>query len=403
MNTQRAGAHLLLSTAVWIGAAAGAAEPAPPETDHEPAISFAAVYTGESWQDLAGGRVRGGAFIDNLDLQLKLDGKAWGLPGTTVYLYGLYNNGHEFADPYTGSLQGISNIEAVRASRLYEAWVETPALAGGTLRMGLYNMNSEFDVNDVGALFLSPAHGIGTDFAHTGVAGPSIFPVTGLALRYRREAGDWRMQAAVLDGIPGDPADATRTYVHLGSNDGALLVGEIGRVIGPVHTSVGVWHYTTTLPDLIAVDANGEPVQHSGNTGGYAFASGSFWDDKDTGRDLSAFVRVGVSDQAVYQTHRYLGFGLVSTGPLAVRPKDRVGLAFAIAENGTPYRDAQILAGSAVDGREMDIELSYRAVVNEWLILQPDMHYVVNPGTDPLLNNAWVLGLRFQLAFGWSH
>ncbi len=399
-------ATLLVFACLALGRAV-AGEPGPvepiesvvePQPDKEAAIEFAAVYTGEAWRNLSGGVAVGSAYIDNLDLQLKLDGRLIGWEGVTAYFYGLYNNGHEFAAQYPGTLQGVSNIEAVPASRLYEAWIDGP-VAGGSLRFGLYNLNTEFDANEVGGLFLSPSHGIGPEFAHTGVTGPSIFPVTGLALRYKRQAGPWRIQGVVIDGVPGDPDDQRRTAIHLGGADGALLVAEVGRAFGGVKTQVGLWHYTLTLPDLVDPNSSGEALARRGSGGGYALASGSLWSEEGSGRDVSAFVRVGVADERVYQTGRYLGIGLASTGPFAARPKDRVGLVTAIAENGARYRVAQVLGGHPASLREVDLELTYRAVVNDWLVLQPDLHYFINPGTDPTTSNAWTFGLRFQIAW----
>lgn len=368
----------------------------------EPPLSLSAVYTGETWHALQGGDQQGSAYLDNLDLQLKADGSSWGYPGFSAFAYVLYNNGREFA-PFTGSLQGISNIEAVPSTRLYEAWVEAPAL-GGSVRAGLYNLNTEFDANEVGALFLSPSHGIGPEFAHTGRAGPSIFPVTSLALRYKREVSDWRLQAVVLDGVPGDPNDPRRTSIHFGDGDGALMVGEVGKSLGALKSAIGLWHYTTTMPDITAADPQApDAPQRQGSTGAYALFSGSLWNEEASGRDLSAFLRFGLGDAAVYQTDRYLGIGLVSTGPASSRAKDRLGLALAIADNSDRFRAAQFAAGTPLDLREVDVELSYRAVLTDWLILQPDLRYIVNPGTDPALDNAWVMGVRFQLALGWPH
>jgi porin len=373
---------------------AGAADPAEAT---EPDVTLAAVYTGESLHNVAGGIARGSAYVDNLDLQAKFGGRKWGMPGVTAFLYVLYNNGAEFAGPYTGSLQGISNIEAVPSTRLYEAWLEVPAPGGGTLRGGLYNFNTEFDSNEVGALFIAPEHGIGTELAHTGITGPSIFPVSGLALRYQREAGPWRMQAAVLDAVPGDPDDPRRTYVSLG--DGALLVGEIGHTSDALKITLGAWHYTIRMPDLLATGPDGEPLQHKGNSGAYVLASHSFWSDAESGRGLAAFARYGMSDARVYQTGDYLGLGIVATGALPGRPHDNLGLSLGAAANGSQYRSAAALSGTPVDRSELQFELAYRALLGERAYLQPELQYIVNPGTDPTLADCWVVGLRFQYAF----
>jgi porin len=61
------------------------------------------------------------------------------------------------------------------------------------VKIGLYDLNSEFDVIEAAALFLNPSHGIGPDFAQSGRNGPSIFPVTSLAIRgeYRLATRGW--------------------------------------------------------------------------------------------------------------------------------------------------------------------------------------------------------------------
>jgi carbohydrate-selective porin OprB len=58
------------------------------------------------------------------------------------------------------------------------------------------------------------------------------------------------------------------------------------------------------------------------------------------------------------------------------------------------------LNGLASDKAETNIEFTYRARVTDWLALQPDAYWVINPGTDPGLKNALVIGLRFEIGFG---
>ena len=74
----------------------------------------------------------------------------------------------------------------------------------------------------------------------------------------------------------------------------------------------------------------------------------------------------------------------------------------ATAFTGDNYEDAQELAGSSADSRETNLELTYRAPVTDWLTLQPDIQYVINPGVDPELDNALVFLLRFELTWSQS-
>ncbi|MCG8506051.1 MAG: carbohydrate porin, partial [Sphingomonadales bacterium] len=114
---------------------------------------------------------RGVRYLDNLDLTLEADlGRAVGLADTTLFLYGLYNNGTAFSDGLVGDAQVVSNIEApVAAFRLYEAWLEHRLFEDAvSLRAGLYDVNAEFDALESAGLFLNSAHGIGTDIGQTG-------------------------------------------------------------------------------------------------------------------------------------------------------------------------------------------------------------------------------------------
>ncbi|MFO0336021.1 MAG: carbohydrate porin [Pseudomonadota bacterium] len=361
-------------------------------------VAFGAAYTGETWHVLEGGVARGSAYVDNLDLQLEIDGeRLFGVPNLTLFAYGLYNNGREFAGPYAGAAQGVSNIEAVRAWRLYEAWADW-GIGPGTLRVGLYNLNSEFDVNETGGLFLHPAHGIGTDFAQSGVQGPSVFPVTSLAARYRVEAGEWTWAVAALDGVPGDPDDPTRTTIRVGDGDGALVVAEAAHAFGESGRAlIGAWHYSAKFDDVLAVDADGEPVPRRAGTGAYALVEGALGSPAWRG-----FVRLGWADPRVHAFEHYLGAGVVRTAPWRARPDDSLGIAIATARNGSRFRTAQALAGAPVEGAEATIEFAYRWVLGEHLYLQPDVQYVRNPSTDPALEDAWVAGLRFNVAWGWQ-
>ena len=101
------------------------------------------------------------------------------------FAYGLANHGGSISE-LTGDIQSVSNIEAENSWRLYEVWANVPIKTlNGSLLVGLYDLNSEFDVINTGGLFLNSSHGIGPDFSSSGVTGPSIFPYTSLAVRFK--------------------------------------------------------------------------------------------------------------------------------------------------------------------------------------------------------------------------
>jgi len=367
---------------------------------------FGALYTGEYLHNLRGGLERGGAYIDNLDLTLQIDGeRAFGVPGLTAMVYGLYNNGGSISGRYVGDAHAISNIETTQALRLFELWLDWQfgAGRGRSLRVGLYDLNSEFDASDVASLFMNSAQGIGVDFSQAGLNGPSIFPVTSLAARLEWPLADgWRLRGAVLDGVPGDPRHPKATAVKLGNGDGALYVAEIERSAASLRFVIGHWRFTTTFDDLLQVDADGVPLQRDGSHGTYAFVEGELWRSAAGARRLTGVARVGVASPDVNPVHHTLRLGLVLHSPFADGGEDQLGLALATLRNGDPYRRSAYAGGMPLLRSETNVELTWRLAVNDWLTVQPNLQWVDNPGSDATVGNAWVLGLRFELG-GASH
>lgn len=81
------------------------------------------------------------------------------------------------------------------------------------------------------------------------------------------------------------------------------------------------------------------------------------------------------------------------------RDDDQLGLAIAIANNGGKYKQQQLNDGNSVDDKETIIELSYRMQLLPWFAVQPDIQWIRNPGMDPTINNATVVGVRTEITF----
>ena len=53
-----------------------------------------------------------------------------------------------------------------------------------------------------------------------------------------------------------------------------------------------------------------------------------------------------------------------------------------------------------VTQRETSAELTYSINLASWLYIQPNVQYIINPGTDPSVDDALVAGLRINI--GWN-
>ncbi len=350
------------------------------------APSISATYTGETLHVADGGVDRGTAYLGNLDVDMEF---TWGEGDSMrAYIYLLGNHGDD-PGALSGDAQGVSNIAAPRAARMYEAWVEGDVF-GVNLRGGPYDLNSEFDSIETAAMFAHASFGIGSDFSQAGEMGPSIFPVTGFAIRARKGFEDNYVQVAVLDGVPGDPSDDSDTDFRVSRHDGALVVSEVGRVSETrkghyYKVAAGAWQFADRFENI---DGDLE----RGNQGFYILGERELAEWNRFA--ISGFARVGIADSSINAFDQYLGAGLVMSGFLDARPEDRMGIAFAHGRFGEEWRET-----NGVEQAETAIEWSYELPVAEWLTLQPNVQYIVNPSGDPALDDAVVAGLRFAISY----
>jgi porin len=159
---------------------------------------------------------------------------------------------------------------------------------------------------------------------------------------------------------------------------------------------VGAWGYTTEFEDLSRTSAAGEPVFQRGTYGVYTFGERSLYLEEDCIQGLSVFARAGIADSRVNVIKTYLGGGTVYRGLFPDRDRDRLGCAVAAAQFSSEWRE---VVERETDDWEIALELTYRAILTPWLSLQPDLQYVINPGGDPALNDALVVGIRGVLSF----
>ncbi|NNC77057.1 MAG: carbohydrate porin [Woeseiaceae bacterium] len=352
-----------------------------------------AYYTGDLLSNTDGGLKEGSAYLS--DAGLTVDADLSGLFGdvdANLYATFLWNNSSTISNRYVGDAQGVSNIDAEQAVRIYEFWYQQQLNDDVTMRFGLYDLNSEFDAIESASLFLNSSHGIGAEYSQSGQGGPSIFPVTSLAARFDMAINESSiLRYAILDGVPGDPNDPSKTKIDLGGGDGVLHALEYNFVVGNgARLGIGGWLYSA---DFDRIEATANNPRDDGNGGVYGFIDGPLYSN-DSGLAVTGFFRYGVANDQINAFDSYIGAGAVATGLLSTRPNDRFGIALASARLGDPFERA---VGGSVDKHETTIELTYSTRITNWLRLQPDIQFVINPGFDPALKNALVLGLRFEL------
>ena len=86
------------------------------------------------------------------------------------------------------------------------------------------------------------------------------------------------------------------------------------------------------------------------------------------------------------------------SGFVPQRPDDQIGVSVAMARCGADFR-----AANNAQSHETAIEFTYVLPIADRLQIQPDFQYILNPGADPDLENALVLGIRLELNHGFHH
>lgn len=343
-----------------------------------------ASYTADGFAAVgSSGATNPGSTVSQLaHLSLLVEGDPVGWLGASLYLCGLWTSGPGPND-LVRTFQGVSNIEAPPALWLFEAWLEQELGNTGSLRAGVYDVNSEFDAIDAAGVFLNPSHGIGADFSQTGRNGPSIFPWTSLGVRLRLDPGPVTVQAAILDAVPGDGRGTPGTAIRLGWSEGALIVAEVSRSWNGVsRVALGAYGYTTPLRTL----DGGSRV--AGTLGAYLLGETAL--APVGGLVPRGFLRLGAVDDRVNALGGYAGAGLVLESPRGAA----LGLAAAVALGGARFREMHRAHGHDVRGTETALELTWRLPLGRHLAVQPDVQYVLAPDLHAGRGNAVLLGLR---------
>jgi len=363
------------------GAAALLAPAVARADEHAP--SAAIRYTTDIISDVAGGERRDTHWIGRLDLDLDSGTSLFGVDGAHAHADIFLLHGGGFSDRVVGDAQVVSNVDAPYAIRPFEAWVETPLGGGVRAKAGLIDLNSEFDVQSVGALFLNSSFGIAPDYSQSGLNGPSIFPVTSPGLVVAVERPRWTLRMAAFDALPGDPGHPHRTLPGPFFRGGALLAVEGAVKIGSGGLlQAGAWYYTDRFDRL-------DGLGKDRSAGAYLQYEQTLAGDEKAGA-LRGWVRAGRAASDVNQIGVYAGGGL-SWGT-----EDRsYGVAIAHARLGDPALQAFVLAGEQRNRAETTVEATATHRLTPWLALQPDVQYVRHPswGAAP---DALVVGLRLR-------
>jgi porin len=395
-------------------------------------------YTAEVWGNTAGGIKQGTVYTGLLDFAANLDlEKLVGWQGASVSTTWLWLSGRDASEDLTGNFLTISNIAGFNTLRMLELWFQQNLLDDKiSLRLGQLTADSEFVISDYASTFINGTFGW-PSFIYTNLpAGGPGYPMGTLGARLELNPSDWlSFKSAVFQGNVYDQDVNQHGFRwRLDRENGLLFLNEAQvrwnhreentGLLG--HAKAGMWIQTGQLADVLAESTN------SGNYGWYFIIDQMLYIESSTessvplgaprggksavdfkgsesfktpvvleksDQGLGSFARVAFTNEDRNFVSFYFDTGLTYRGLISTRDEDTLGVAFAYAQLGNTARNALIDEGSIGVGAEMVLEVTYQCQATPWLVVQPDLQYIINPGGTQDLGNALVIGGRVSVIF----
>ncbi|WP_339441694.1 carbohydrate porin [Pseudomonas proteolytica] len=378
----------------------------------EQGIKFTGDYSGETAYNAHGGQHRSARYSQNIKLGVQLDlGKLYGLHnGDKIQLTVNDRRGNSASEDLVGNRLPIQENYGGLYTRLtelsYERTLFTPAL---NLKLGYMAMGNDLGGLDSGILcnFMNAGF-CGHPLNMSGGSGWTNYPNAHLGARVKYDFSPaWQLRVAAFNVDPQSNGNSSRAW-HVGPKH------TTGTVV-PIEL---VYKHASELPgeyklgyyyDSSNVQRIGSDKHVSGRGGHYLLIDQALWNSQTSeGRTLHAFGQYSAASKAASPFSRWYGAGLVLYKPFAGRPRDTVALGYGRAVPNPRSRDVLQQAAEAsdnafpnLDSAEQLLELSYGYQATPWLILRPDVQYIIEPGafSAEKIDNALILGLQVKATF----
>ena len=120
------------------------------------------------------------------------------------------------------------------------------------------------------------------------------------------------------------------------------------------------------------------------------------WKESDDPKDkqgVTVAARYGKARGEVNRIEHFWAVAAQYEGLIPEREKDVLGLGFAQGILADEYKRVRPAAD-----RESVVEMYYAIHVTPWLVISPDLQFIVNTGGDDNDPDTFVAGLRFKMS-----
>ncbi|MDU9393347.1 carbohydrate porin [Pseudomonas sp. zfem002] len=373
-------------------------------------IRFSGDYSGETVYNAHGGLKRSARYSQNLKLGVRLDLEKL-LQRENAGVVQLTINdrrGNDGSADLVGNRLPLQENYGGLYTRLtelsYQRTLFTPAL---DVKLGYMAMGNDLGGLDSGILcnFMNAGF-CGHPLNMSGGSGWTNYPNArlGVRLKYSFDPA-WQLRVAAFAVDPQSNGNSSRAWhVAPKHKTGTVVPVELvyRKLDGlPGEYKVG-WYYDSSNAQRIGSDD-----EVAGRGGHYLLLDQAVWQASDLpGQRLHVFGQAAAASSAASPFSKWYSAGVVLKQPFASRPADTVALGFGRAVPNPRSREVQentaLANGEDFPGlgnAERLVELSYGYQATPWLVLRPDVQYVMEPGafSGSDIDNALVLGLQVKV------
>lgn len=380
--------------------------PASTSSSAEPAESGAfdlsLQHVSEVWQNY-GGLQTGSDYMGSVDASLGVDlQKLLGIQDARIFIEGYYVGGTSLDFNYTGALalpSAADGLVAMRQVKLYQAYYEQ-SFGSLDVLLGKYDIQQQFATTPPMELFGNRSLGLSETLVLSGPngVGTSTYPNTAVGTRVKYKLNDqWTVKFGMLDGVADNTDDSSTDFIF-SSKYGIMGIAEVDYTpIARTKLMVGGWGYTGKFDKTGEFNPDGTMQQTYGNSGVYVGGTTRIYTIAGS-RGVDAFFMTGYSDPAINLVSEAASAGITVTGLLDSRPTDKFGAAVAVNRTSEGFRQLAALGGGHLPEQEIAFEVTYRARLNDWLVVQPEIDYIMNPALAGNKKEAFVFGLHLELS-----
>lgn len=361
--------------------------------------------TFDFYGNISGGEHRALEYFARTRLTLDVDlEKLLGWKGAEFYATAVTQQGEDFGKTKIGVYTNPSGIEGKQTTRLAEIWLQQKLFGDKVaIKVGKIDGVGEFGGQELASTFMNDELNYVTNQTFT-VAMPfdpagkpgavlTLKPFDGPLL-----SGGYA-KAGLFAGNDNDPYAFDDTGTSFVMRDPAILAAEIGwrapatSALRPGVYKVGV-HYN--LGDTVRFD--GTTADGNYFIYGQVAQTLGYLDDERT-RHIDAGFTTGGAPADRNGNHIEVTAVIRAIGPWAARPKDELGLGFIVSNFSEDLRRPSPAGLPVAGGSEKTLELSYKAQVNRWFILQPNLQVVFDPFGDRDRDPVLLIGMRTIVIF----